>query len=261
MRIRTLLILVSLAPACTEPPRPEVPRTVPTATSMPTPQIIDGDYLVSQPGVEKQPPKAGRANIQGTVFFNNSPAAGVEVSLCVTPNAFADCIGEKHTARTDGEGVFLFTELEPKEYGGLFVRVFDTRGFVFVGRHGFLASKIKAEPDKTFFVPRTELFKSDLKVTRPKGKDKADAEGFRIEWERYRDATFYTVELLNFGSRDETFETTSETGFTPGKTLADGYYRIRVEAFNVAGTKIAQNGQGTEFFIRGGPDASISPAR
>jgi hypothetical protein len=114
MRAVILMIFVVLAAACSAERAPETAPDKPPRTPQPTPKpISDGEYFVSQDGVAKQQPKAGRANIQGTVYFNDQPAADIDMRLCVTPNLFADCIGEKHKARTGPDGVYLFADLEP----------------------------------------------------------------------------------------------------------------------------------------------------
>lgn len=44
--------------------------------------------IPSVTGVEKEKPAAGKGNVQGKAFFNEKPAAGVEVKLCKTFSQF-----------------------------------------------------------------------------------------------------------------------------------------------------------------------------
>lgn len=119
-----------------------------------------GEFLKSETGTAKGTPKAGMANIQGKVFFNLRPVEGIDVRLCVeSANLSGDCIGKKYMAKTDENGQYLFADLEPRVYNGLFVRVFNTPNYVHTAKYGFLSLKIKTEADKTFFVPLTTLFK------------------------------------------------------------------------------------------------------
>lgn len=214
-----------------------------------------GEFLKSETGTEIATPKPGKANIQGKVFFNLSPVEGIEVKLCAVPNTFADCIGEKHIAKTDATGQYLFADLEPKIYGGLFVRIFDTKNYVFTGKYGFLSLKIKTEADKTFFVPLTSLFKADLKVLDPKPNAKADAQNFEIKWDTYPDAAYYLIELMEFG-KSGVYHLRSErsmaSNYKVEKLLPNGRYRLRIEAYNSSRIKIAQAGNGVEFSMTNG---------
>lgn len=231
------------------------------ATSKPTPSVAaqtptpdddpKGEFLTSETGTPRAVPKPGKANIQGKVFYNLEPVPNIEIKLCVTPNMFADCIGEKHTAKTDASGEYLFTDLEPRTYGGLFVRVFNTKDYVFTGRYGF-AQKINAKADETFFVPLTSLFKGDLKVLNPKRDGKVDGANVEISWESYAGAGYYILELMQFGKGNVyhlTNERSNGTSYKVAKRLPDGQYRLRIEAFNPAGVKIAQAGNGIQFSV------------
>ena len=160
-----------------------------------------GEYLKSETGTPMATPKPGTSNIQGTVFFNSSPAEDIEVKLCVdSANLFGDCIGKKLIAKTDKNGHYLFADLEPRVYNALYVRVFKSREYVHTAKYGFLSLKIRTQPDKTFFVPLTMLFKSDLKVLHPKANAAADGQDLEISWDAYPDAASYSIELFQFGN-------------------------------------------------------------
>lgn len=212
--------------------------------------------MTSEAGTPRAVPKPGKANIQGKVFFNLEPAEDVDVKLCVVRNMYAECIGEKHVTKTDANGEYFFADLEPKEYGALFVRVFNTGTYIFSGKYGGLtAQKIRAEPDKTFFVPLTTLFKVDLKVLTPKPKARVLGEDLEISWEPYPGAGYYIVELFNFGTRKYHVDNrrTNATSYQLETPVPDGHYRLRIEVYNSSGIKIAQAGNGIEFmtFSRG----------
>ena len=212
-----------------------------------------GEFLKSETGTPKAMPKPGKANIQGKVFFNLMPVEGIDVKLCAaSPTLSGDCIGESYRVKTDENGQYLFADLEPKEYHGLFVRVFNTPNYIHTAKYGFLSLKIRAEADKTFFVPLTTLFKSDLKVLHPNSKAKADGQNLEISWEADPDAASYSIELLQFSGSVHHLngERTKANSYKVEKPLPDGSYRVRVEAFNLSGIKLAQAGNGVEFSIK-----------
>src|SRR6185369_12245018 len=122
-------------------------------------------------GVEKMKPAPGTGNVQGKVLYNGAPVENIDVKLCETFSRFlSGCGGKIYTAKTDKEGDFVITNVPPKEYEGLTVRVFDTDSYVFAttGIAGISATKYNVEADKTLFVAPTHLFKGDLKVLNPK---------------------------------------------------------------------------------------------
>lgn len=216
-----------------------------------------GEFLKSETGTAKATPKPGKANIQGKVFFNLMPVKGIDVRLCVeSPNMYGDCLGKKYMAKTDEDGLYLFADLEPRVYSALFVRIFNTPDYVHAAKYGFLSMKIRAEADKTFFVPLTTLFKADLKILHPDAKAAADGRDLEISWEAYPDAASYSIELLQFsgsGIYHLNGKRTKANSYKLEKPLPDGRYRLRVEAFNSSGIKLAQAGNGIEFSIKNSP--------
>ena len=83
---------------------------------------------------------------------NNAPVENLEVKLCETFSRFlSGCGGKTFTARTDKEGDFVIANVEPKEYEGLMVRVFETDSYIFAttGIAGLSAAKYNVVADKT----------------------------------------------------------------------------------------------------------------
>ncbi len=120
-------------------------------------------------------------------MFNEKAVENIEVKLCEKFSTFSGCGGETFTSKTDKDGEYLIANVNPKEYQGLIVKVFDTKMYVFASnRFGITASKYKIEADKTFFAPDTNLYKSDIKITSPKAKAKVDAKALEITWEAIR---------------------------------------------------------------------------
>src|SRR5207253_7303624 len=116
-------------------------------------------------GEEKEKPAAGQANVQSKVFYNEKPAANIEVKLCEKFNQyFGGCGGQTFTAKTDANGEYLIKNVPPGTYEGLTAKVFDTPYYVFA-TSGFVSSaRYKLEADETFFAPDSNLFKRHLRL-------------------------------------------------------------------------------------------------
>jgi hypothetical protein len=149
-------------------------------------------------GVEKVKPAPGTGNVQGKVLYNGAPVENIEVKLCETFSRFlSGCGGKIYTAKTDKEGDFVITNVPPKEYEGLTVRVFDTDSYVFAttGIAGISSAKYNVVADKTLFVTPTHLFKGDLQVVNPKAGSTVSGQDLELKWEPYPDATYYKFTL------------------------------------------------------------------
>jgi len=206
-------------------------------------------------GTAKVKPAPGTGNVQGKVLYNNAPVENIEVKLCETFSRFlSGCGGKTYTVKTDKDGDFVIANVEPKEYEGLTVRIFDTDSYVFAttGIAGISATKYNVVADKTLFVKPTNLFKADLKTTNPKAGSTVSAEGLELQWEAYPDAAYYK---LNLHADDHLVEApyvgekVEGTSFKISKPLQKGSYRWKLEAFNSSDKKLSENGDGTNFTV------------
>ena len=197
-------------------------------------------------GVEKVKPAAGTGNVQGKVLYNNGPVENIEVKLCETFSRFlSGCGGKIYTAKTDKDGDFVITNVEPKEYQGLTVRVFDTDSYVFAttGIAGISASKYDVVADKTLFVSPTHLFKGDLKVANPKAGSTVSAQDLELKWDAYPDAAYYKFTLYPDNHQitpPYVNERVDAASFKVNKPLEKGTYRWTVEAYNSADKKLSE---------------------
>jgi hypothetical protein len=235
-------------------------------TTAPETQLTEDGFVPSETGTEKEKPEAGKANVQGVALFNEKPAANVEVKLCEKFNSFSGCSGQQYKTKTDENGEYLFKGVEPKIYDALLVKVFNTNMSVFASsRFGITAAKYKIEPDTTFFAPKTNLYKSDLKVQNPKPGGKADAKDFEIKWDAYPDAAYYKFGMYSKNpavTAPYVNEQTEATSFKADKPLTDGDYNLKVEAYNANDVKLAET-QFITFKVTGGepaPAAAAPPA-
>jgi len=205
-------------------------------------------------GVEKVKPAPGTGNVQGKVLYNNAPVEGIDVRLCETFSRFlSGCGGKIYTAKTDKDGDFVITNVAPKEYEGLTVRVFDTDSYVFATTGiGIAQAKYNVEADKTLFVKPTHLFKGDLQVINPKSGSTVSGNNLELQWQAYPDAAYYKFSL----SPDEHLvtppyinERVDGASFKVNKPLEKGTYRFKVEAFNKSDRKLSETPDDIKFTI------------
>lgn len=206
-------------------------------------------------GVEKVKPAPGTGNVQGKVLYNNAPVENIEVKLCETFSRFlSGCGGKIYTAKTDKDGDFVITNVPPKEYEGLTVRIFDTDGYVFAttGIAGIAATKYNVEADKTLFVRPTHLFKADLKVLNPKAGSTVSAQGLELQWEPYPAAAYYKFTLYPDDHQitpPYMNERVDGATFKVNKALEKGTYRYQVEAYNSDDRKLSETPDDIRFTV------------
>lgn len=205
-------------------------------------------------GVEKVKPAPGTGNVQGKVLYNNAPAENIEVKLCETFSRFlSGCGGKTFTAKTDRDGDYVITNVEPKEYQALTVRVFDTDSYVFATAGiGISAATYTVTADKTLFVNPTHLFKGDLKTVNPKAGSMVSAQDLELQWEAYPDAAYYKFSLNadnHLVTPPYVGERVEGTSFKVTKPLEKGGYRWKIEAFNRADKKLSETADDIKFTV------------
>jgi hypothetical protein len=206
-------------------------------------------------GIEKVKPAPGTGNVQGKVLYNSAPVENIEVRLCETFSRFlSGCGGKIYTAKTDKDGDFVITNVPPKEYEGLTVKVFDTDSYVFAttGIAGIASAKYNVEADKTLFVTPTHIFKSDLKVLNPKAGSTVSGQDLELKWEAYPDAAYYKLTLYPDDHQitpPYIKERVEAATFKVNKTLEKGTYRYQVEAYNSADKKLSETSDDIRFTI------------
>ena len=219
------------------------------------PQSAESAQSAPVQGVEKVKPAPGTGNVQGKVLYNNAPVENIEVKLCETFSRFlSGCGGQTYTAKTDKDGDFVITNVPPKEYQGLTVRVFDTDMYVFAttGIAGIAATKYDVVADKTLFVTPTHLFKGDLKVANPKAGSTVSAQDLELRWDAYPDAAYYKFTLSPDNHQIEPpyiNERVEAASFKVNKPLEKGTYRYKVEAFNASDKKLSETPDDIRFTI------------
>jgi hypothetical protein len=209
----------------------------------------------AETGVEKVKPAPGKGNVQGKVFYNSKPVENIEVRLCETFNQyFGGCGGKIYTARTDKDGDYVITDVEPKVYEGLLARVFETDSSIFAttGIAGISSNKYEIAADKTLFVSPTHLFKGDLKLVNPKAGAKVAAQNLELKWDPYPDAAYYKFSIYpEEASVTSPYinERVESTSFVIDKPLEKGTYRWQVNAYNSDDRKLSESSSDIKFTI------------
>ncbi len=214
------------------------------------------DVIHSATGVEKEKPAAGKANVQGKVFFNEKPVGDIEVKLCEKFSRFVGgCGGETFTTKTDANGEYLIKAVPPGIYEGLTARVFNTPYYVFATSGIVGSAKYQLEADKTFFAPDTNLFKSDLKLVAPKAGAKVSPDNIEVKWDAYPDAAYYKFSIHADSSTDAKTEydyinkRVDGTSYALEKPLAAGAYTVQVVAYNSNDVKLSESADDIKFTV------------
>jgi len=230
-----------------------------TTETSPTPSEPKTDGTIpSGTGVEKEKPAPGKGNVQGKVFYNGQPVAGVEVKLCEKFSQYVSgCSGETFVTKTDSAGEYLIKDVPPRIYEGLTVKVFDTPYYVFATSGIVQSAKYNIEADRTYFAPDTNLFKSDLKLLNPKAGAKIGGSDIEVKWEAYPDAAYYKFSIYADSSSgaqtnyDYINKRVDGTSYVLDKPLSPGSYRCVVEAFNGNDIRLAQSARDIKFTVTG----------
>ena len=232
-------------------------NTVNTKANAEAPEPNEDGTIPSGTGVEKETPAPGKGNVQGKAFFNDKPAAGVDVKLCKKFNRFfGGCSGDTFTAKTDDAGEYLIKNVTPGIYEGLTVKVFNTPYFVFATSGIIAAAKYNIEADKTYFAPDTNLFKNDLKLVNPKSGSKVAAEGIEVKWDAYPDAAYYKLSVFADSATgaeapyDFIGRRVDDVSITLDKPLEPGAYNPKIEAYNANDQKLAQTPDDIKFTVK-----------
>jgi hypothetical protein len=231
-----------------------------SSSSMPRTEAVrpaEDGTIPSSVGTEKEKPAAGKGNVQGKVFFNEKPAPGIEVKLSEKFSRFlGGASGATFTTKTDANGEYLIKNVKPGVYEGLLVRVFNSNSYVFATSGIISAAKYEIEPDKTYFAPDTNLFKSDLRLLSPKAGAKLPASGITIKWKPYPDAASYKLSVnadTSTGAKTD-FDLINKRidgdSYALDKPLTAGTYSVSVTAYNANDVKLAESPDDIKFTIK-----------
>jgi hypothetical protein len=241
-----------------QPNQPASTNTGTTKTTPPTEPNADGT-IPSGTGVEKEKPAADKGNVQGKVFYNGQPVAGIEVKLCETFSQYlSGCGGATFVTKTDSAGEYLIKNVPPKIYEALTAKVFDTNYYVFATSGIVSSAKYNIEAGQTFFAPDTNLFKDDLKLLNPKAGSKIGGSNIEVKWSAYPDAAYYKFSIYADSSTGASTEydyinkRVDGLSYVLDKPLSPGEYSCKVEGYNSNDIKLSQSSDDIKFTVTGG---------
>lgn len=214
-----------------------------------------GNYVNPGP-VEKVKPNPGKGNVQGQVFYNSKPVENIEVKICEKFNRFMsgqNCTGKNHKVKTDREGYFVITDVDPGKYQVILVRVFNTDSYIFAakGIAGLDNVEQVIEAGKTLFIDPKHLFKSDLKPVNPDVDGSISGQKSELKWEAYPDATYYKISVYPKDTKLQGVYNKKATGNTLilEKPLVKGEYTWKIEAYNGDDKKLSETKNGINFTV------------
>lgn len=252
-----IVLLAAVVLACKNSQNTNSARSNNSNANVSSAEKSDGDDVIhSATGVEKEKPAAGKANVQGKVYFNQKPVADIEVKLCEKFSRFiGGCSGETFTTKTDANGEYLIKNVPAGIYEGLTARVFDTAYYVFATSGIVGSAKYQLEEDQTFFAPDTNLFKSDLKLITPRAGAKVNGSNIEVRWDAYPDAAYYKFSIHADSSTEAKTEydyinkRVDGTSYVLEKPLSPGSYTCQVQAYNGNDVKLSESADDIKFTV------------
>lgn len=253
-----ILLLATVVLACKNSQNTNSDRSNNSNTTASSSKPDADDVIHSATGVEKEKPAAGKANVQGKVFYNGKPVGDIDVKLCEKFSRFiGGCSGETFTTKTDANGEYLIKNVPPGIYEGLTAKVFNTPYYVFATSGIVGSAKYQLEADQTFFAPDTNLFNSDLKLISPKAGAKIAGSNIEVKWDPYPDAAYYKFSIHADSSTNAQTEydyinkRVDGTSYVLEKPLSPGSYTCQVSAHNSNDVKLSESADDIKFTVTG----------
>jgi hypothetical protein len=195
------------------------------------------------------PPSVGKGNVFGEIRWNGEGAEGLELLLCAEFSSFSGCGDPKFRTKTDVNGRYLFTNVQPGIYA-LSVSVFDSGDSLYISSGILSAADFEVEAGKTLTIDVQDIFKLDLNAISPSnGAKEPDAE-VELVWKDYEDADYYKVSLYpEEGDVILLNKRVNETSIEVDLLPVSCGYRWRVEAFSSERIKIAEMAEQFDFVV------------
>jgi hypothetical protein len=199
---------------------------------------------------QRKPP-AGMGNAIGRVLFDGKPAPGIEVQLCEDIKLVGGCSGKTYPGKTNKDGFYVIDKVKPGSYA-LAVRVFNSNSFIYPTAGIMSAAKFNIEKGQSLPVRTVNLWKTNLQITSPKNGGSVKTDKPTLAWKAYPNAANYKVQVrTKEGVGVLSSMETGENSAVPEKSLLNGEYQWRVEAFNAEDTKIAETARDAVFKVTG----------
>ncbi|MFQ5400627.1 MAG: hypothetical protein ACE5E7_13650 [Anaerolineae bacterium] len=203
-------------------------------------------------GSDGSTPEPGLGGVLGTVLWNGTAAAGVEVTLCREYRVLLGCTVQEFTTTTTGDGAYRFTDVPSGAYN-IAVRVFDTDEWLTIEGDLFRPTDFVVKANETLIVEPFNLYKQDLRPIYPQEQDKVRTGELTLSWEVYPGAAYYQIYLS--ADKGEAIFVNEQVEFTEITTMlrpinCDYFWQLK--AFNGDGVKIAETPTFTRFRASGG---------
>ena len=178
----------------------------------------------------------------------------LETKLCEEVSLVRGCGGLEFSTSTDETGTYLFTDINPGEYG-LVAHALDADRWLYVTTGlGPGARKYSVAPGQVLYVGDQHIYKADLKLITPDDEGQVDTATPILSWEPYADAAYYELYLApENGDALLVSHRVDDSQFALGSALLTCKYTWVVEAFNAQEIKIAESDGYSHFSVIGQP--------
>jgi hypothetical protein len=192
---------------------------------------------------EGEDPAEDRGNVYGEICWNGTGAAGLGVELCADFSSFSGCGSEPIRTKTDGNGRYLFQNVDPGVYA-LSVQVSEN-DWLYVSSGILSSAEFEVEADRTLVIGIQNVFKLEVELLEPE----VEGDEVTLRW-NYPGADYYKVSLYPDQGDAILIERRVEESQLKERLLPVSCgYRWSVEAFNSDRIKIAESPEQDEFVV------------
>ena len=196
-------------------------------------------------------PASGKGNVFGEIRWNGTGAPGLDLLLCADFSSFSGCGDEQFRAKTDENGQYLFSDVNPGIYA-LSVRVFESEDWLYISSGILSSADFEVEAGETLVIDVQNIFKLDLSALSPTNGGKADAGEVQLDWEDYPEVEYYKVSMYpEEGDAVLVDKRVNESNIVIDLPAVNCSYRWSVEAFSSDRLKIAEMAEQFDFTVAG----------
>ncbi|MAU00922.1 MAG: hypothetical protein CL608_27570 [Anaerolineaceae bacterium] len=194
-------------------------------------------------------PTEDRGNVYGEIRWNGAGAEGLAVELCADFSSFSGCGSEPVRTETDGDGRYLFQNVDPGVYA-LSVKVFDSDDWLYISSGILSSAEFEVEAGETLVIGVQNIFKLDMKLLAPTNGSKVASDEVLLDWDDYPEADYYKVSMYpDEGDAILIEKRVNESSYRTDLLPVNCGYRWSVEAFNSDRVKIAETAEQFDFVV------------